>query len=179
MLRAAATAAEADTVHQRFLEIYEGVATENSRPYPGVAETLVALRQRGYRTAVCTNKPQRATEEVLRGFGLAPLFDGVAGGDRYPFRKPDPRHLLALIDEIGGDPQRAAMIGDSENDATSARAAGLPLVLMSYGYARIAPAELGADLLLDRFGDVARGACRVRVQSMNFRSTPRPRRCDR
>jgi len=80
------------------------------------------------------------------------LFDGVGGGDRYPFRKPDPRHLLALIGEIGGDAQRAAMIGDSENDAASARAAGLPLVLMSYGYARIAPAELGADLVLDRFG---------------------------
>jgi phosphoglycolate phosphatase len=148
------TAAEADAMHQRFLEIYEGVAIENSRPYPGVTETLVALRHRGYRTAVCTNKPQRATEEVLRGVGLALLFDGIGGGDRYPFRKPDPRHLLALIDEVGGDPQRAAMIGDSENDAASARAAGLPLVLMSYGYVRIAPAELGADRVLDRFDEL-------------------------
>jgi phosphoglycolate phosphatase len=145
------TTAEAETMHQRFLQIYEGVATANSHPYPGVAETLAALRERGYRTAVCTNKPQRATEDVLSGVGLASLFDGVAGGDRFAFRKPDPRHLLGLIDEIGGDAKHAAMIGDSENDAASARAAGLKLVLMRYGYARIDPAELGADQLLDRF----------------------------
>ena len=84
------TAAEAESMHQRFLQIYEGVATANSRPYPGVAETLAALRGRGYRTAVGTNKPQHATEEVLQGVGLAPLFDAIAGGDRYPYRKPDP-----------------------------------------------------------------------------------------
>jgi phosphoglycolate phosphatase len=148
------SAAEAEATHRRFIEIYEGVATENSHPYPGVAETLAALRQRGYRTAVCTNKPQRASEEVLQGLGLAALFDRVAGGDRYPYRKPDPRHLLALIDEAGGERQRAAMIGDSENDAASARAAGLPLVLMRYGYARIDPAELGADRVLDRFDEL-------------------------
>ena len=148
------TAAEADTMHQRFLHIYEDLATENSRPYPGVAETLTTLRGRGYRTAVCTNKPQRATEEVLSGVGLASLFDGVAGGDRFAFRKPDPRHLLGLIAEVGGDAGRAAMIGDSENDAASARAAGLKLLLMSYGYARIDPSELGADCLVDRFGDL-------------------------
>jgi phosphoglycolate phosphatase len=148
------TAAEAETMHQRFLQIYEGVATANSRPYFGVAETLTALRERGYRTAVATNKPQRATEEVLQGVGLAPLFDAIAGGDRYPYRKPDPRHLLGLIDEAGGDPKRAAMIGDSENDAASARAARLPLLLMRYGYARIDPAELGADRVLDRFDEL-------------------------
>jgi len=150
------TAAEAEAMHQRFLQIYEGVATKNSYPYPGVAETLTTLRGRGYRTAVATNKPQRATEEVLSGVGLAALFDAVAGGDRYPYRKPDPRHLLGLIDEAGGDAKRAAMIGDSENDAASARAAGLKLLLMRYGYARIDPAELGADCLVDRFDELPR-----------------------
>ncbi len=148
------SAAEAAATHQRFLDIYQGIATANSIPYPGVAATLADLRRRGYRTAVCTNKPQRATEEVLRGVGLSELFDGSAGGDRYPHRKPDPRHLLDLIAELGGDPQRAAMIGDSENDAASARAAHLPLILLSYGYARIDPGELGADRVLDRFDEL-------------------------
>jgi phosphoglycolate phosphatase len=148
------TPAEAEATHERFLEVYEAVATANSIPYPGVAETLAALRAAGYRTAVCTNKPQRASEEVLQGLGLAALFDGVGGGDRYPYRKPDARHLLSLIAELGGDPKHAAMIGDSENDAASARAAGLPLVLMRYGYARIDPSDLGADRLLDRFDEL-------------------------
>jgi len=147
-------AVEAEATYKRFIEIYEGVATANSISYPGVSETLARLREAGYRTAVCTNKPQRATEEVLRGVGLSGLFDGFAGGDRYPYRKPDPRHLLNLIDELGGDPKRAAMIGDSENDAASARAARLPLILMSYGYARIDPGELGADIVLDRFDEL-------------------------
>jgi phosphoglycolate phosphatase len=149
-----ADAAEAAAVQPRFIEIYERSATNLSRPYPGVPETLRALRARGYRTAVCTNKPQHATGAVLRGMGLDGLFDGFAGGDRFPVRKPDPGHLLGLIEALGGDQARAAMIGDSENDALSARAAGLPLVLMRYGYARIDPAELGAERVLDHFDEL-------------------------
>jgi phosphoglycolate phosphatase len=149
-----ADAAEAARMQPRFIEIYEGSATNLSRPYPGVPETLAVLRERGYATAVCTNKPQHATAAVLRGLRLDALFDGVAGGDRFAVKKPDPGHLLMLIDALGGDRKRAAMIGDSENDALSAQAAGLPLILMRYGYARIDPAELGADRVLDRFDEL-------------------------
>jgi phosphoglycolate phosphatase len=149
-----AEAAEAKAMQPRFVEIYEASATNLSRPYPGVPETLTALRARGYATAVCTNKPQHATGEVLRGMGLDLLFDGVAGGDRFAVRKPDPGHLLGLVDMLGGDPRRAAMIGDSENDALAARAAPMPLILMRYGYARIDPGQLGADRVLDRFDEV-------------------------
>ncbi len=119
-------------------------------------ETLVELRRRGYRSAVCTNKPQHAAMTVLAGLDLAPLFDAVAGGDRYPVKKPDPRHLLELIGELGGSADRAAMIGDSENDAAAAHAAAVPLILMSYGYARADPATLGAALVLDHFADLPR-----------------------
>ncbi|MGH7115080.1 MAG: phosphoglycolate phosphatase, partial [Stellaceae bacterium] len=133
----------------RFLEIYEADATALTRPYPAVPATLTALRRRGYRTAICTNKPQRATIAVLEGLGLLALFDGIAGGDRFPVRKPDPGHLVGLIYELGGRVDLAAMIGDSENDAAAAHAAGLPIVLMRYGYARGAPESLTPDALLD------------------------------
>lgn len=146
--------AEAALALPRFLEIYEANAAHLTRPYPGVPETLRGLRRNGYRTAICTNKPQRATLAVLQGLDLLPLFDGIAGGDRFPVKKPDPGHLLALITELGGRPQAAAMIGDNENDAASARAAAVPLVLMRYGYARVDPDTLGADALLDRFSDL-------------------------
>jgi phosphoglycolate phosphatase len=149
-----AGAAEADAMQPRFIQIYEGSATDLSRPYPRVPETLAALRAASYRTAVCTNKPQHATQAVLSGMGLEALFDGYAGGDHYPVRKPDPGHLLNLIAELGGDPRRAAMIGDSENDAASAHAARLPLILMRYGYARIDPAELAPQRVLDRFDEL-------------------------
>ena len=117
-------------------------------------ETLAGLRRRGYRTAICTNKPQRATMAVLDGLGLSPLFDAIAGGDRFPVRKPDPGHLLGVIAELGGRTERAAMIGDSENDAAAAQAAVVPLVVMRYGYARVAPEALAADALLDHFAEL-------------------------
>jgi phosphoglycolate phosphatase len=138
----------------RFIELYEADAVRLSRPYPAVPETLAALRRRGYRTAICTNKPQHATLTVLEGLGLLPLFDAVAGGDRFPVRKPDPGHLSGLIGALGARAEAAAMIGDSENDAAVARGAGLPLVLMRYGYARADPDSLGADAVLDQFADL-------------------------
>src|SRR5947208_6123784 len=103
--------AEAAEALPRYIALYEANATALTRPYPGVRETLQELRRRGYRSAVCTNKLQQATLAVLGGLDLAALFDGVAGGDRYPVRKPDPGHLLGLIDELGGSPAHAVMIG--------------------------------------------------------------------
>ncbi len=73
--------AETATALPRFLEIYEANAADLTLPYPGVPETVTALRRRGYRTAICTNKPQRATLAVLQGLDLLPLFDGIAGGE--------------------------------------------------------------------------------------------------
>ncbi len=146
--------AEAAVALPRFLELYEADAVRLTRPYPAVPETLAALRRRGYRTAICTNKPQHATLRVLEGLGLLPLFDGIAGGDRFAIKKPDPDHLLELIGVLGARVEAAAMIGDNENDAAAARGAGIPLVLMRYGYARIAPEQLAADALLDHFADL-------------------------
>ena len=149
-----ADAAEIATALPRFLSLYEANAANLSRPYPGVMETLVELRRRGYRTAVCSNKAQRATLAVLNGLGLLPLFDGIAGGDHFAVKKPDPGHLLGLVAELGGRPDRAAMIGDNENDAAAAHAAGVALLLMRYGYARNDPATLDPAALLDRFTDL-------------------------
>jgi phosphoglycolate phosphatase len=149
-----ADGAEAVAMQPRFVDVYEAHSANLSRPYPGVPETLAALRARGYATAVATNKLHHATGQVLRALGLADLFDGYAGGDRFAVKKPDPAHLLELIDLLGGDKRRAAMIGDSENDALSARAAAMKLILMRYGYARIDPAQLGADRVLDHFSEL-------------------------
>ena len=146
--------AEAPMALPRFLEIYEANPTQLSRPYPGVPETLATLRRRGYRTAICTNKPQQATLAVMQGLDLLPLFDGIAGGDRFPVRKPHPGHLLQLIAELGARPEASAMIGDNENDAAAAHSAAVPLVLVRYGYARVEPESLAADALLDHFSEL-------------------------
>jgi phosphoglycolate phosphatase len=145
----------------RFLEIYEANAVRLTRPYPKVPETLASLRRQGYRTAICTNKPQRATIAVIEGLGMIELFDGIAGGDRFPVKKPDPGHLLGLIGELEARAEASAMIGDNENDAAAARAAGIPLVLMRYGYARVDPESLAADALLDHFAELPRALARL------------------
>jgi phosphoglycolate phosphatase len=146
--------AEAADALPQYIQIYEANATVLTRPYPGVRETLEELRRRGYRTALCTNKLQHATIAVLTGLDLAGLFDAIAGGDRYPVKKPNPGHLLGLIGELGGSAGRAVMIGDSENDAAVAHAAAVPVIIMRYGYSRVAPETLGAAAVLDHFAEL-------------------------
>ncbi len=129
---------------------------EASALYPGVTDTLTALAERGVRLGLCTNKPERISRKLLDALGLAPLFGAVAGGDTLPVRKPDGRHLSWVLERLGADPQapNAAMIGDNGNDVKAARAVGVPVVAMSYGYPRMPVEELGADVILDHFADL-------------------------
>ena len=145
---------ECEAAHQRFLQIYPIAPTNRTRLYPDVATTLASLRAAGARLAICTNKPQTATFGVLNGFGISALFDSVLGGDVAAFRKPDPRHLLAVIKGLGATPNDAAMIGDNENDYAAARGAGVPVILMRYGYLRVPPETLAPDAWLDHFSDL-------------------------
>jgi phosphoglycolate phosphatase len=122
--------------------------------FPGVVETLDALKTRGCRLGVCTNKPYGPSVEILEVLGLARFFDAVTGGDSLPVRKPDPGHLLGTLELLGATAEAAAMIGDSANDVAVARAAGVPSVVVSYGYTRVPAAELGGDVLIDDFTDI-------------------------
>jgi phosphoglycolate phosphatase len=153
-LAATGTINDLEAAHQRFLQLYEAAPAKLSRLYPGVEATLKSLRDSGARFAICTNKPQTATLAVLQGFGIAGYFDAVLGGDAVPFRKPDPRHLLAAIERLGARINAAVMIGDNENDYAAARAAGVPVILMRYGYLRVPPETLAPDAWLDRFRDI-------------------------
>jgi phosphoglycolate phosphatase len=139
---------------QRFLDFYESSATELTRPYPDVPETLERLAAAGHRLAVCTNKPLRPTALVLEALDLARFFSAIVGGDSLPLRKPDPAPLRLALDQLGVAPREAALIGDSEIDMATARNAGVYAMLVSYGYARIPIADIDADVVVERFGDV-------------------------
>ncbi len=146
--------ADLDAAHRRFLQIYEAAPTRLSRLYPGVEETLRRLHGSGSRLAICTNKPQCATLQILEDLQIARYFDLVVGGDIVPFRKPDPRHLLAALDRLGAS--AAVMIGDNENDYAAARSAGVPVILMRYGYLRVPANDLSPEAWLDSFADLPR-----------------------
>ncbi len=115
---------------------------------------LEAWADRGPRLAVCPHNPQTASDNLLRDLGLAKFFELVGGGDRYPVRKPDPGHLLGLLAELKVEPGAALMVGDNENDAETARGAGVRFALVPYGYARAPLAELPATFRVESFGEI-------------------------
>ena len=134
-----------------FLADYRANAANLTRPYPGVPETLELLVGKGHRLGVCTNKPQSISESLLSALGLADHFACVGGGDRFGVRKPDPRHLLAVLRELDCPPEHAIMVGDNEHDAATAAGAGLRFVLVTYGYARVPADEIIAEKRCDSF----------------------------
>jgi phosphoglycolate phosphatase len=146
----------------RFLGFYEGHAAELTRPYPGVTETLSYLRADGLALGICTNKPEAATREILHDLTLDGYFDAVLGGDSIDgARKPDPRILQGVLDAIGIAANHSVMVGDATNDVGVARALGVPVILVSYGYTRIPVDELGADLIIPEFSQLPEALARL------------------
>ena len=143
-----------ETALARFIEIYNNAPIDETPVYDGVPETLARLHEAGHTMAICTNKLYEPTVKILEGLNLARYFTVVTGGDTFPVRKPDPGHLLGVLERLGIARDGAIMIGDSPNDIGCAIAAGVRSIAVSYGYSRVPAAELGADMLIHRFGDL-------------------------
>jgi len=138
-----------------FLAHYEADPTNVTRTFAGVAETLERLRSIGLTLAVCTNKPTRLTEMILERLGIDRYFARVVAGDSMPFRKPDPRALMEVVDGFGAAREATLMVGDSEVDAATAHAASVPFALMTYGYHRGPIEDISSVATLDHFGELA------------------------
>jgi len=141
---------------QRYEHHYLQLNGQFAEVYPGVLEGLQALRARGLRLACLTNKPLSFAQPLLAQKGLAPLFEQVFGGDSFERKKPDPLPLLKTCEALGTSPARTLMLGDSSNDAQAARAAGCPVVLVSYGYNHGQPVrQVDADGFVDALTELA------------------------
>jgi phosphoglycolate phosphatase len=149
-----APATDLETLMADFMDIYISASTVYSRPYDGAVEALEGFNAAGYRMAVCTNKPQAPSETILHELDLMRFFDAVAGGDRFPVRKPDAQHLLGALELMDAANHPAIMVGDSYNDVAAARNAGMPVIVVSYGYTTIPPSELDGDILVDHFAEI-------------------------
>lgn len=147
-------AARLDALYAVFLERYTAEPCRRSTLYPGAAELLALLAEAGCGLGLCTNKPQRPSELLLESLGVAARFGAIVGGDSLPVRKPDPAHLGAVLDRLGATAADAVMVGDSRNDVITAQAAGVPCVLVSFGYTTVPARELGADMVVDRLAEV-------------------------
>jgi phosphoglycolate phosphatase len=123
-----------DLIAKTFVGHYERRCGTRSRPYPQVMETLTALRGRGVKLAVVTNKEARYTRTVLEAHHLTALLDRVVSGDTLPTRKPHPAGVWACMAELGVPAGRTLFVGDSSIDVATARNAGIPVWALPYGY---------------------------------------------
>jgi len=152
MLRCA-LGAEADPLSdlEEFRDILSGQTADPADLYPGVSATLAALKREGYRTAVCTNKREDIAVSYAAGLGIAPHLDAIVGGAPGRHLKPDPLLAHLALERLGAGAHEAILVGDSEIDAETALAAGLPFVLVTFGYPHGDIAAIPADARLDGF----------------------------
>lgn len=160
---AGATLEEARTpeLFDRFIAHYLAHIADESRPFPGVEAALDALKAHGARLAVCTNKRTDLSMALLEALDLRRRFDAVVGADAAPAAKPDPRHLTTAVAAAGGVMEKAILVGDAGTDAGAARAAGAPLILVSFGYTEVPAQDLEPDLLIDHFDQLVDGCARL------------------
>ncbi len=144
-----------------FLAIYDARLSEGSRPYPGVADTLSALRDGGRKLAICTNKPHGLAQRLLEKLHLLHWFDALLGGDSLDVRKPHPRHIEATLDAVGCRASQAVMVGDSVADVEAARGAGVPVIIVGYGYDIERARQAGADIEIAGLDEFPRAIARL------------------
>ena len=137
-----------------YIAHYAAHIADESRIFPCVTETLAQLAQSGARLGVLTNKPQALADKLLAELNLAKYFTAIHGAGRYPYSKPDARVFHHVIEELGGSDAKSIMIGDSITDVATARAAGAPVIVVTYGYTPEPAHLLGGDAVTDHFADV-------------------------
>ena len=138
-----------------FLAHYNAHIADKTRLYPGVEAALAAFARSGWRQAVCTNKIEGSAKLLIEKLGLAGRFAFICGQDTFGVGKPDPTPLLRTIAASGGASDRAIMVGDSITDIKTARAAGLPVIAVDFGYTDVPVAELGPDRVISHFDELA------------------------
>ncbi|MEI4194656.1 HAD-IA family hydrolase [Roseovarius sp. E0-M6] len=122
-----------DRHYKPLLDHYETAIDAYTTFYPGALDSVAALRSDGYKVAICTNKPEYLAKLLLTRLGVTDAFDALIGADTLPVRKPDPEPLREAARRAGGDPTRAVLVGDTVTDRDTARAAGVPSILVSFG----------------------------------------------
>ena len=117
-----------------FVNFYGKNIIKESTLINGVKEFLKWCREQKISMAVCTNKQEHLSNDLLKKIGIYNYFEYVAGSDTFDYCKPDPRHLTSVIDILNGDLKKTIMIGDSETDANAAKSAEIPIILLEDGY---------------------------------------------
>lgn len=140
-----------DALFVQFLDHYNAHIADHSHLFPGVRESLARFRADGWKLAVCTNKMEHSSVLLLEKLGVREEFAFICGQDTFGVAKPDPKPLLETVARSGGLVERSIMVGDSVTDIRTARAAGMPVVAVDFGYTDVPVHELGPDRVISHF----------------------------
>jgi len=144
-----------DEMLRRFVEHYSANMPGASAPFPSVMQRVKDLRAADFALAICTNKSEELAKRLLQALEITDSFDAICGGDTFPVKKPDAGHLLLTIEAAGGDPSRAIMVGDSAPDINAAKAAGIPVIAVDFGYTDVPVAALGPDRIIAHYDEMS------------------------
>ena len=146
-----------DVINQmtkEFIDYYSKNIVAESTLKNGVLDFLNWCKKNSIQMGVCTNKQEHLSVDLLKKIKIYDFFDYVAGGNTFDYNKPDPRHLTSTIEIIGGDYKKSLMIGDSETDSNSAKAAQIPFILIEDGYTEKKISEIYHNHLIKDFTDL-------------------------
>ncbi|MFZ5961326.1 HAD-IA family hydrolase [Thalassococcus sp. BH17M4-6] len=146
--------AEVDRWYPELLRAYGDDINSHTVMYPGAVDAVEALRRAGYKVGICTNKPEGLAQNLLVSLGVRDLFGSLIGADTLPVRKPDPQPYEAAVLQAGGAVAQSCLIGDTATDRKTARAAGVPCVLVTFGPGDEDVRDLGPEALLHNFDDL-------------------------
>ncbi|KIN61430.1 Phosphoglycolate phosphatase [Sulfitobacter noctilucae] len=153
-LNRAQDVATIDAYYPKLLEAYARDIDTHTVLYDGAMAAVERLKADGYFVAICTNKPEGLAETLLTRLGVRHAFDAMLGADTLAIRKPDPEHLFETARRAGGDPAQCLLVGDTDTDRRTARAAGVPCVLVTFGPAGGDMAALAPEGLLNHYNDL-------------------------
>jgi phosphoglycolate phosphatase len=151
----ACPASEVDRLYAAFVGHYADHIADRSRPFPALEPALERLAAAGHRLAVCTNKLEWLSKRLLETLKLADRFAAICGQDTFGMQKPDPEIFRRTVRRAGGEPERAVMVGDSNTDIRTARAASVPVVAVDFGYSEVPIASLQPDRIISSFADLS------------------------
>lgn len=143
-----------DRYYPVLLEAYDSAIDRYTFMYPGAMETVEALKTSGFGVGICTNKPEALAEKLMQRLGVRDAFQSLVGADTLPVRKPDPEPLFEAARRAGGVADRCILIGDSDTDRNTARAAGVPCVLVTFGPAGGDMAALEPEGMIGHFDEL-------------------------
>ena len=162
--------ASIERLSSMFVEYYASTGHRRTTLYPGIRDCLRDLADAGVGIGVCSNKPQGSCESLLSDLGIADLVSAMQGSAPGVPTKPDPTTLFQVLRSLAVTPARALYVGDSETDVTTARAAGVPVALVSWGYSDTPVAELGADAVIESLDELP--AVRSRLSASQPQASP-------